>query len=70
MAPITLADLGLAMLIAVATFVAMKRFPALLEILLLQRVRMTAGSRYTITTLTTYVIVGVGVVVFFKVIGN
>jgi potassium efflux system protein len=70
MAPITLADLGLAMLIAVATFVAMKRFPALLEILLLQRVRMTAGSRYTITTLTTYVIVGVGVVVFFKVIGT
>jgi potassium efflux system protein len=70
MAPITLADLGLALLIAVATFVAMKRFPALLEILLLQRVRMTAGSRYTITTLTTYVIVGVGLVVFFNVIGT
>jgi potassium efflux system protein len=69
MAPVTLADIGLAILIAVGTLVAMKRFPALLEILLLQRVRMTAGSRYTITTLTTYAIVGVGMVVFFNVIG-
>ncbi|HBE93801.1 MAG TPA: mechanosensitive ion channel protein MscS, partial [Gammaproteobacteria bacterium] len=67
--PATLADIGLAILIAVATVVAMKRFPALLEILLLQRVRMTAGSRYTITTLTTYAIVGVGLVAFFNVIG-
>ena len=69
MAPITLADVGLALLIVVATFVAMKRFPALLEILLLQRVRMTAGSRYAITTLTTYAIVGVGLIAFFNVIG-
>ncbi|HAJ91879.1 MAG TPA: mechanosensitive ion channel protein MscS [Gammaproteobacteria bacterium] len=69
MVPATLADVGLAILIAIATLVAMKRFPALLEILLLQRVRMTAGSRYTITTLTTYAIVGVGLIAFFNVIG-
>ena len=69
MAPVTLADIGLALLIVVATFVAMKRFPSLLEILLLQRVRMTAGSRYAITTLTTYAIVGVGLIAFFNVIG-
>jgi potassium efflux system protein len=68
-APVTLADIGLAILIAVVTVVAMKRFPALLEILLLQRVRMTAGSRYTITTLTTYAIVGAGLIAFFNVIG-
>jgi potassium efflux system protein len=69
MVPATLADVGLAILIAIATLVAMKRLPALLEILLLQRVRMTAGSRYTITTLTTYAIVGVGMIAFFNVIG-
>jgi len=69
MVPATLADVGLAILIAVVTVVAMKRLPALLEILLLQRVRMTAGSRYTITTLTTYAIVGVGMIAFFNVIG-
>jgi potassium-dependent mechanosensitive channel len=67
--PATLADVGLAMLIAIATVVAMKRFPALLEILLLQRVRMTSGSRYTITTLTTYTIVGIGLIAFFNVVG-
>jgi potassium efflux system protein len=69
MAPVTLAGVGLAILIAVATIVAMKRFPALLEILLLQRVQMTTGSRYTITTLTTYAIVGAGLIAFFNVIG-
>jgi len=69
LAPVTLANVGLAILIAVVTVVAMKRFPALLEILLLQRVKMTAGSRYTITTLTTYAIVGIGMIVFFNVIG-
>jgi potassium efflux system protein len=69
LAPVTLASLGLAILIAVVTVVAMKRFPALLEILLLQRVRMTTGSRYAITTLTTYAIVGFGMIVFFNVVG-
>jgi potassium efflux system protein len=69
MAPVTLADVGLAILIAVVTIVAMKRFPSLLEILLLQRVKMTAGSRYAVTTLTTYTIVGVGLVAFFNIIG-
>ena len=69
MAPVTLASIGIAILIVVATYVTMKRFPALLEIVLLQRVKMTSGSRYTITTLTTYVIVGIGLFAFFNVIG-
>jgi potassium efflux system protein len=69
LAPVTLANIGIAILIAVATYVAMKRFPALLEIVLLQRVNMTSGGRYTITTLTTYTIVGIGLFAFFRVIG-
>jgi potassium efflux system protein len=68
-APITLADLGKAMLIAIAAFVAMKRLPSLLEIVLLQRFKMTSGSRYTVTTLTTYFIVAVGALLFFRTIG-
>jgi len=67
--PVTLADIGLAILIAIVTYVAMQRFPALLEILLLQRVNMTSGARYAATTLTTYVIVGIGLLAFFNVIG-
>jgi len=69
LAPITLADIGQAILIAVATLVAVKRLPAVLEIVLLQRFNMTSGSRYTVTALTTYAIIAVGAVLFFRVIG-
>ena len=68
-APVTLANIGIAILIVIVTVVAMKRMPALLEIVLLQRVSMTPGARYTATTLTTYLIVGVGLLAFFRVIG-
>jgi potassium efflux system protein len=68
-APVTLANIGIAILIVIVTYVAMKRLPALLEIVLLQRVSMNAGARYTATTLTTYVIVGIGLLSFFRVIG-
>jgi potassium efflux system protein len=67
--PVTLASIGIAILIVIVTWVAMKRLPALLEIVLLQRVSMTSGARYTVTTLTTYVIVGIGLLAFFNVIG-
>ncbi len=66
LAPITLADIGKAILIAIAAFVAIKRLPALLEIVLLQRFKMTSGSRYTVTTLTTYAIFAVGAAAVFQ----
>jgi len=69
MAPVTLADIGLAILIAVGTFLAAKRLPALLEIILLQRFKMTSGGRYTVTALSNYAIIAVGTVLFFRVIG-
>ncbi len=67
--PVSLADVSIAVLIAFLTIVAMKRLPPLLEILLLQRVNMTSGSRYTAKTLYTYAIVGIGMVAFFNVVG-
>jgi potassium efflux system protein len=66
--PVTLADLGLAIVIAIVTYIAAKRLPALLEIILLQ-VSTPAGSRYTITTLTNYAIVLLGIIFFFKMLG-
>jgi potassium efflux system protein len=69
LAPITLADIGQAILIAIAAFVGVKRLPALLEIVLLQRFKMSSGSRYTATALTTYAIVAVGALLFFRTIG-
>ena len=69
MVPVSLANLFVALLIAFLTYVAMKRLPPLLEIVLLHRINMTSGSRYTARTLTTYAIVGVGLIAFFNVVG-
>ena len=68
--PITLIDLILALFIAVVTILAAKRFPALLEIILLPSLSMTAGDRYTIKTLANYVIVITGVILFFNKLGG
>lgn len=67
--PVSLASLFIALLIAFLTYIAMKRLPPMLEIVLLHRVNMTPGSRYTARTLTTYAIVGIGLIAFFNVIG-
>ena len=68
--PITLADAVLALLIAVITIVATRRFPALLEIGLLRRLDMTSGGRYAATTLSRYAIAAAGVVLVFNTIGG
>ena len=70
MVPVTLADLMLALIVAVVTTVATQGLPAFLEFILLQRTSITAGGRYTATTLLRYVIVGVGVTVFFSLLGG
>ena len=67
--PITLGSLGLALLYAVGTWVLADRLPALLEIVLLQRFHMTAAGRYTLTTLTTYVVVAVGLLLVLSTLG-
>jgi len=67
--PITLGNLGQALLYAVGTWVLADRLPALLEILLLQRFHMTAAGRYTLTTLTTYAIVAVGLLLVLSTLG-
>jgi potassium efflux system protein len=69
MVPVSLANLFIALLIAFLTYAAMKRLPPLLEIVLLHRINMTSGSRYTARTLTTYAIVGIGLIAFFNVVG-
>jgi len=67
--PITLGDMGLALTYVVATVVLAKKLPAVLEIILLQRFEMSSGSRYTITTLTTYAIVTIGISLALNTIG-
>lgn len=65
--PVTLADAILAVIIGFITLVAARRFPALLEIVLLKRT--TSGSRYTATTLSRYAIAAVGGLLVLSTIG-
>jgi len=67
--PITLADLGLALFYAIGTGVLARQLPAVLEIILLHRFHMSSGSRYTMTTLSTYAIVLIGILLVFNTIG-
>lgn len=67
--PITLADFALALVYLVGTIVLAKQLPAVIEIVLLHRTDMLASDRYTVTTLASYIIVAVGIVLVFKTVG-
>ena len=67
--PVTLMDLGRACLVAFITVASAKYLPSLLEIIMLQQTKMTAGSRYTVTTVTNYIIVATGMLMFFNILG-
>jgi potassium efflux system protein len=68
--PLTLADALLALLIAIGTIVAARRFPALLEIILLQLFHLSPGGRYTLITLARYLIAGAGTVLVVSMLGG
>jgi len=67
--PVTLQDLGIALVIFGVTLVASRNLPGLLEFLLLQRLRLQTGERYAITSVSRYAVVGVGIVLGFGAIG-
>lgn len=66
---VTIADLAMAIIIGVITLILTRNIPGLLEIAILQRLPLDAGSRYAISTIVRYVIVIVGVMVTFGAIG-
>jgi potassium efflux system protein len=68
--PFTLADAGLGLVLIFLTVVATRRLPALLEIVLLHRLEMTAADRFTVTTLSRYAIATVGAFVVFNALGG
>ncbi|MCP5417533.1 MAG: mechanosensitive ion channel [Chromatiaceae bacterium] len=67
--PVTLGDVTLGIIIVAVTVLAAKNIPGVLEIVLLQRLPMDAGARYAITSLTQYVIAGIGVITAFSTLG-
>jgi len=66
---ITVADLGVAILVFLMTAAAARNIPGLLEIAMPQQLPLDAGARYAITTMTRYVIVAIGVVLGFGAMG-
>ncbi len=65
----TLANLGLAILVLIGTFLVSKNLPAVMDIALVGRVPLDAGARYALVTVTRYVVGGVGLTVAFKNLG-
>jgi potassium efflux system protein len=67
--PVTMADVLIAVLVAVMTGAAARGLPAFIEYILLQRTQISAGSRYTATTLLRYTIIGVGTIIVVGILG-
>jgi potassium efflux system protein len=67
--PVTLAAAGLALIYGIGAWLLAKRLPALIEIVLLRRFDMAPSGRYTVTALTTYVIIAVGILLVLSTLG-
>jgi potassium efflux system protein len=65
---VTLHNLLVAVILALATLVLAKNIPGLLEITILKRVPLDVGGRYAVTALVRYVITVVGVIIVFGAI--
>ncbi len=65
---VTLADLGLAIIIFIATVIAFRNLPGLIEIVVLQRLPLDNSSRYALSTVLRYLIAIVGVILAFNAV--
>ncbi|MBT8420411.1 MAG: mechanosensitive ion channel, partial [Gammaproteobacteria bacterium] len=67
--PLTLGAIISALIGLLITTLAAKNIPGVLEITVLQRLPLETGGRYAATTLTQYVIVGIGMVAILNTLG-
>ena len=67
--PITLANILVAIFVAVITVIANRNLPGLLEVILLNPLSLAPGARYAYTTICRYAITTLGIIVAFNVIG-
>jgi len=68
--PISLYHLIVALILAGFLVVFTRTLPSILEIALLQRLPISAASRYAVITLTRYAIIFIGLIAFFSVLGG
>lgn len=67
--PVTLGDLGVALLIVAAAFLAVRNLHGVIEIGILRKTDLGAGERYAIITISKYVIMVLGFMGAFNAIG-
>ena len=67
--PISLGDVITSLAIGIGTFMLVGNLPGLLEVLLLSRLNLKQGASYAVTTLLSYVIVVIGVMVVLWSLG-
>lgn len=67
--PITLGTLLIAILVLLITMHLVRNLPALLELVLLQHLSLSPGTGYALTTLTKYIIMLIGILLGFSLIG-
>ena len=67
--PVTLADVGFAVLILILTVASVRNIPGLLQVTVLQRVGLDAGARYAFVAILRYTIGVVGVVLAIRMFG-
>lgn len=66
---VSLWDILQALVILGLTFIAARNLPGFLEIFVLNRLGVDAGTRYAVTTVLGYIIVGTGVIIGFNQFG-
>ncbi len=66
---ISLWDVFQSLVVLALTFIAARNLPGFLEIFVLNRMGMEAGSRYAVTTVLGYIIIAVGIVIGFNQLG-
>lgn len=66
---VTLADLLLAIITLIAGFVIAKNIPGLMEMVFSQRLPMEPGLRYALHTITSYVVIGVALIMAVGYLG-
>jgi potassium efflux system protein len=66
---VTIIDVIAALLVAVMAWVSTRNLPGALELAVLNRTTMDSGAKYAFTTLSRYIIAGVGIVTVFSLLG-
>jgi potassium efflux system protein len=69
LAPVSLADLLLALVVIAVTLIASRNLPGLTEIAVLRHLKLQSGSRYTINTLIRYTLITIGAIAVLNIIG-